>query len=85
MRARIREAAIKYKEEIESSYPEVTVEVMPQTMAGADVWVRVRAPLGLVEKVLDLTVQLNDRWESLYGVAVLATVSGTGPAPVPSN
>ncbi|MSQ14586.1 MAG: hypothetical protein EXR50_01805 [Dehalococcoidia bacterium] len=75
-------AAQEYYEELVKHCPDVEIdEVMAERHAGADMWIALKAPIELVDDVLDAAVKLKFKWFDERGLSILVTVSGK-PSPV---
>ncbi len=83
MRKQVKAAVEYYIGEITRRFPLARVEVIPETMDGSDVWLRVSAPGPQTLKVVDATAELNEECYDKFSVSILATVIGdtfTAPA-----
>ena len=76
-RAIVAATAQAYMDEIAARFPEVESEVVPGSIDGFDVWIRVKIPLDkwdVFDAVLDATVKLNERYHRERNVDITATV-----------
>jgi hypothetical protein len=69
------EAIEFYKTEVHRIYPEAEIDVLPDTMAGFDVWVELSVPDAQVIPAVQKVAHLENVIEDRFGVSI-ATLTG---------